>query len=74
MTTQSANINLLKFLILLHTFGQSASVKIDVNKLLQKYKKDCRFKQNFCSVHSLDFSFDFGGISNSHVKAFFALK
>ena len=45
-STQSANIHLLKFFILLHTFGQSESVKIDVNKLLQKYQIDCLFKQN----------------------------
>jgi hypothetical protein len=34
-STQLVNIHLLKFLIVLITFGQSASVKTDVNKLLQ---------------------------------------
>jgi hypothetical protein len=32
--TDSANVHLLKFLILFHIFGQSAKVKIDFNKLL----------------------------------------
>jgi hypothetical protein len=45
-STQWANIHLFKFLILLHTSGQSASVKIDFNKLLQKYQIDFLFKQN----------------------------
>jgi hypothetical protein len=34
-STQWDNIHLLKFLSLHHIFGQSASVKIDVNKFLQ---------------------------------------
>jgi hypothetical protein len=40
----------------MHTFGQSASVKRDVNKLLQKYQIDSPFKQNclvgYCKISS----------------------
>jgi hypothetical protein len=53
-TSQSANIHLLKFSILLHIFEQSASVKADVNKLFQKYQIDCLFKQN-CLVGNQTF-------------------
>ncbi len=33
--------------MLRHMFGQSANVKIDVNKILQKYQIDCLLKQKW---------------------------